>query len=103
METIISSYTQGVFPSISPDESSIDFEFETDHTLYLDMRDTHLSLTVQLVQRRLTDAFKREKSEHKAKSEDDSDEEAEPYFTYASNLLHSLFSNYEVDFNNTMA
>ena len=48
LETIMSSYTQEVFPSTSLDESSIEFEFETDRNLYLDMRDTHLSLKLQL-------------------------------------------------------
>ena len=48
LETIMSSYTQEVFPSTSLDESSIEFEIETDRNLYLDMRDTHLSLKFQL-------------------------------------------------------
>ena len=45
---------------------------------------------------RLFDAFENEKSEHKANSEDDSDEEPEPYLNYVNNLLHSQFSNSEV-------
>ena len=48
LETIMSSYTQEIFPSTSLDESSIEFDFETDRNLYLDMRDTHLSLKLQL-------------------------------------------------------
>ena len=52
---------------------------ETDCNLYLEMRDTHRSLRLQLFMGRLFDAFKREEEEHKAKSEDDSDEEPEPY------------------------
>ena len=43
LETTISSYIQEVFPNTSLDESSIEFEFETDRNLYLNMRDTHLS------------------------------------------------------------
>ena len=43
LETIMSSYTQEVFPSTSLDESSFEFEFETDRNLYLDMRDTILA------------------------------------------------------------
>ena len=62
LETIMSSYIQEVFPSTSLDESSIEFEFETDRNLYLDMRDTHLSLQLQLFKGRLFDAFKKEKS-----------------------------------------
>ena len=66
------------------------------------MRDTHLSLKLQLFKGRLFDAFKKEKAEHKANSEEDSDEEPQTYLTYVNNLLHSLFSNCEVYFNNTM-
>ena len=68
LETIISSYTQEVFRSTSLDESSIDFEFETDRNLYMDMRDTHFCLKLQLFIGRLFDAFIKEKAEHKAKS-----------------------------------
>ena len=88
METITSSYAQEVFPSTFLDESSTQLEFETDRNLYLDVRDTHL------FKGRLFDAFKREKAEHKAKWEDDSDEEPDPYLTYVNNILHSLFSNF---------
>ena len=74
LETIMSSYTQKIFPSTSLDESSIEFEIETDRNLYLDMRDTH-----QLFKGRLFDAFKKEKAEHKPKTEDDSDEEPQTF------------------------
>ena len=102
LETIMSSYTQEIFPGTSMDESSIEFEFETERNLYLDMRDTHLRLKLQLFKGRLFDAFKKEKAEHNAKSEEDSDEEPQTYLTYVNNLLHSLFSNCEVYFNDTM-
>ena len=65
LETIISPYTQEVFPSTFLDESSTEFELETDRNLYLDMRDTHLSLKLQLFKGRLFDAFKREKARTK--------------------------------------
>ena len=98
---IISSYIQEVFPSTSLDESSIEFEFETDRNLYLEIRDTHLSLKLQLFKEKLFEAFKNEKAENKAKSEQDSDEEPQTCLTYVNNLQHSLFSNCEVYFNNT--
>ena len=79
LEIIISSYTQEVFHSFSVVESSIEFEFETDCNLYLDMRDIHLSLKLQLFRGRLFDAFEKEKAEHKAISEEDSDEKPETY------------------------
>ena len=96
LETIILSYTQEVFSITSLDESSIEFKFEMDRNLYLDMGDTHLSLKLQFFKGRLFDAFKKEKAEHKAKSEEDSDEEPQTYLTYVNNLLHSLLSNSEV-------
>ena len=65
----MSSYAQEVFSSTSVDESSTLFEFETDRKFYLDMRDTHLCLKLQLFEGRLFDAFKKEKAEHRAKSE----------------------------------
>ena len=82
LETIMSSYTQEVFPSISLDESNIESDFETDCILYLDMRDTHLSLKLQLFKGRLFD--EKEKAEHKSKSEEDSDEEPQTYLTYVT-------------------
>ena len=81
LETIMSSYTQEVFPSTSLDESSLEFEFETDRNVYYDMRDTLLSLKLQLFKERLFDAFKKEQAEPKAKSENDSDEESQTYLT----------------------
>ena len=98
----MSSYPKKVFPSTSLDESSIEFEFETDRNFYLDMRDIHLSLKLQLFKGRLFDAFKKGKAENKAKLEEGSDEEPQTYLTYVNNLIHSLFSNCEVYFNNTM-
>ena len=84
MDKINSSYTQKVFPSTSLDESSIEFEFDKDRILYLDMRDTHLSLKLQLLKGRLFDAFKKERAEHEGKLEEDSDEEPQTYSTYVN-------------------
>ena len=49
LETIMSSDTREVFPNTSLDESSIEFEFETDRNLYLDVLDTRLSLKLHLL------------------------------------------------------
>ena len=87
LETIMSSYSQEVFPSTYLDESSFEFELEKDRNLNLCMSDSHLSLKLQLFNERLFDAFKREKVEHKTKSADDADEEPESCLTYVSNLL----------------
>ena len=63
-----------------------------------------VNLKLQLFKRILFEAFKKEKAEQKANSEEDLDEEPQPqsYLTYVNNLLLSLFSNCEVYFNNTI-
>ena len=48
LEIFISSYTQEVVSSTSLDESNIEFKFDTDRNLYLNMRDTHISLKLHL-------------------------------------------------------
>ena len=60
-------------------------------------------MKLQLFNGRWFEAFKKEKTEHKSKSEDDSDEEPQTYPTYVSNLLHSQFSNCEIAFNKIVA
>ena len=70
METIILSHIQEVFPSTYLDESRIEFKFQTDRNIYLDMRDTHLSLKLQLFKGRLIEVFKKEEAEHKANSDE---------------------------------
>ena len=48
------------------------------------------------------DEITQKKKQNKKKSQDDSDEEPQICLTYVNNLLHSLFSNCEFYFNNTM-
>ena len=59
METIKSSHVQKIYPSISLDESSIEFEFETDKSIYLDLRDINLQIKVGLQKGRLFDDTKK--------------------------------------------
>ena len=67
------------------------------------MRNNHLSLKLQLFKGRLFDAFKKENAEHKAKSEEDSDEESQSYLTHVYNLVRYLLTKYGVYFNSTLA
>ena len=67
---MISCYTQELFPSTSLDESSIEFEVETDFGLIFVWMCV-IPASVQFFEGRLSDAFKKEKSE------DDSDEESQ--------------------------
>ena len=48
LETVMSSYTEEKFPSISLEEITIEFLFEMDRSLYMNMPDTHFSLKHQL-------------------------------------------------------
>ena len=63
LEPIESSHVQEVYPSVSMDESSIEIEFETDRSIYLDLRDIRLQIKVGLQKRRLFDDFMK-KDEH---------------------------------------
>ncbi len=48
LNPIIGSNVQEVFPSTSLDEGSLDFEYETDRNIFLDLCDTYLLLKVKL-------------------------------------------------------
>ena len=52
-----------MFPSTSIDESSIEFEFQTDQSIYLDMRDTKVMIQVELAKARLFDTYKKRDEE----------------------------------------
>ena len=55
LEPIASSHAQEVYPSTPLDESSIQFKFETDKSINLDMRDIHLQIKFGLQKGRLFD------------------------------------------------
>ena len=67
------------------------------------MRDTSLSLKLELFEEKWFDDFKKEKPEDEAKPDDNSDEELEPYLTFVNNLLRILIFNGTIDFNISMA
>ena len=67
LEPIESSHTQEVYPSTSLDESSIEFELETDRSIYLDMRDIHLQIKVGLQKGRLLDDFMKKRGAWKTR------------------------------------
>ena len=52
-------YTYKVFPSTLLDQSSIKFEFGTDHNIYLYMLDTQLSLNLQPFKGRFSGTLKK--------------------------------------------
>ena len=88
LEPIESSHVQEVYPITSLDESSIEFEFETDRSIYLDMRDIHLQIKVGLQKGRLFDDFMK-KEEHGKPDMGMSFTDGDlPYITHVNNILH---------------
>ena len=62
-----SSHEQEVYPTTSLDENSIEFEFQTDCNVYVDLRQTYLALKIKLFKGRGFDTYKttEKKKEHK--------------------------------------
>ena len=100
LELIESSHVQEVYPSMSLNESSIEFEFETYRSIYLDMRDIHLQVKVGLQKGRLFDDFMKRDEHGKVDMGISFTDDDLHYLAHVNNLLHSLFSNCEVYLNN---
>ena len=100
MEPIESSHVQEVYPSTSLNEGSIEIEFETDRSIYLDMRDIHLQIKVGLQKGRLFDNFMKKDEHGKPYLGMSFTDDDLHYLTHVNNILHSLFSNCEVYLNN---
>ena len=60
-----SSHVQKVSHSTSLDESSIEFEFESDRSIYRDIRDIHLQIKIGLQKGRLFDDWEKKMSMEK--------------------------------------
>ena len=43
-DNVLSSHEQEIYPTTSLDENSIEFEFQTDRDVYVDLRQTNLAL-----------------------------------------------------------
>ena len=100
LEPIESSHVQEVYPSTSLYKSIIEFEFETDRSIYRDMRDIHFQIKVGLQKGRLFDDFMKIDEHGKADMGMSFTDDDLHYRTHVNNLLHSLFSNCEVYLNN---
>ena len=49
VDDVLSSHEQEIYPTTSPVENCIEFEFQTDRNFYVDMRRTYLALKLKLV------------------------------------------------------
>ena len=99
LEPIESSHIEQLYPSTSLDENSIEFEFETDRSIYLDMRDIHLQIKVSLQKGRLFDDFMKKDEHGKPHMGMSFTDNNLLFITHVNNILHSLFSNCEVYLN----
>ena len=111
-DDVLSSHEQEIYPTTFLDENSFEFEFQTDRNVYVDLRQTYLALKIKLVKGRGFDTYKttEKKKEHKevavfSESGDDDvdiieEDEGVPHITHVNNILHSIFSNAELNINN---
>ena len=52
VDDVLWSHEQGIYPTTSLDENCIEFEFQTDRSYYVDLRQTYLALKLKLVRGR---------------------------------------------------
>ena len=93
VDDVMSFHEQEVYPTTSLDKNCIEFEFKTDRSYYVDLRQTCLALKLKLVKGGgyETHNTKEVKKEHKEKA--NAEEEAPvPLVTHVNNILHSFFS-----------
>ena len=112
VEDVLSSHEREIYPTTSLDQNSIEFEFQTDRNVYVDLRQTDLALKIKLLKRRGFDTYKttEKKKEHKddavfTETVDDDvefieEDDGVPHITHVNNILHSIFSNAELYINN---
>ena len=112
VDEVLSSHEQEIYPTTSLDENSIEFEFQTDRNVYVDLRQTYLALKIKLVKGRGFDSYKttEKKKEHKEGAfftetgEEDvefiEEDEGVPHITHVNKILHSILSNAELYINN---
>ena len=112
VDNVLSSHEHENYPTTSLDGNSIEFEFQTDRNVYVDLRKTYLALKIKLVKGRGFDTHKttEKKKEHKEDTvftetgDDDvefiEEDEGVPHITHVNNILRSIFSNAELHINN---
>ena len=112
VDEMLSSHEQEIYPTTSLDENSIEFEFQTDLNVYVDLRQTYLALKIKLVKGWGFDTYKttEKKRQHKedavftGTADDDVDfieeDEGVPHITHVNNILHSIFPSAELYINN---
>ena len=112
VDDVLSSHEHENYPTTTLDENSIEFEFQTDRNVYVDLRQTYLALKTKLFTGPGFNTYKttEKKKEHKedtvfTETGDDAveiieEDEGVPHITHVNNILHSIFSNAELYINN---
>ena len=109
VDDVLSSHDQEIYPITSLNGNCIEFEFQTDRNFYVDLTQSFLALELKFVDGRGYDTYKskEKKTEHKDESvvftetgTDDEEEEEVAGVTYVNNIMHSIFSSFEVYINN---
>ena len=109
VDDVLSSHEQEFYPTASPDDNCIKFEFQMDWNYCVDLRQSFLALKLKFVEGRGYDTYesKEKKKEHKDESDvftetgtDNGEEEEVARVAYVNNIVHSIFSNIEVYINN---
>ena len=67
VDDVLSSHEHEIYPTTSLDENSIEFEFQTDRNVFVDLRQTYLALKIKLVKGRGLILTKQQKSKRSKK------------------------------------
>ena len=108
VDDVLSSHVQEIYPTTSPNENCIEFEFQKDWNYYVDLRQSFLALKLKFAKGRGYGTYesKEKKEEHKdvsvvfTETSNDEEEEEVARVTFVSNIRHSVFSNAELFTNN---
>ena len=107
VDDVLLSHEQEIYATTTLNERSTELQFQTDRTFYVDLRRTYLALKLKLVRGCGYETYntKEVKKEHKEEAKAEEEETAEddapvPLVTHVNNILHSIFSNVELYFNN---
>ena len=103
VDDVLSSHEQEIYPTTSFDGKSIEFEFQTDRNVYVDLRQTYFALKIKLVKGGGFDSYKTTEKKKELKEStvltetglDDivfiAEDEGVPHITHVNNILHSIF------------
>ena len=74
VDDVLSSHEQEIYPTTSPDENCLEFEFQSDRNYYVDLRQTYLVLKLKLVRGRGYETYNSKVLQKELKEESKADE-----------------------------